>query len=45
MWTLLIVDLDKGVKALLLLQEVEGRGFRGLCLQGQVHKLMAAILL
>jgi hypothetical protein len=42
---LVVVNPDKGVEALLLLQEVEGGGLGGFLLQRQVHALVAAVLL
>ncbi len=41
----IVVNPDELIKALLLLQEVEGGGLCGFILQGQVHALVATILL
>ena len=41
----MVVAVDKVVELCLLLEKVLGRGLGGLFLQGQVHALMAAILL
>jgi len=43
--TLVVVTLDEVVKALLLLEEIVARRFGGLFLEGQVHALVAAVLL
>ena len=43
--TLVVVAVEEVVELGLLLQEVLGRGLGGFFFQGQVHALMAAILL
>ena len=43
--SLVIVYLHEGIKALLLLQEVEGGGLGGLLFQGQVHAFITSVLL
>ncbi len=40
-----VVAVDEVVELGLLLQEVQGRRFGGFLLQGQVHALVAAVLL
>jgi hypothetical protein len=42
---LIIVNLEEVIEPALLLQEVEGSGFSGFFLQGQVHAFVASILL
>lgn len=42
---ILVVNLDEVIKALLLLQEVEGGRFGGFLFQGQMHALVPAVLL
>jgi hypothetical protein len=44
-WSLVVVNPDESIKALLLLKEVEGGGLGGFFLQRQMHALMAAVLL
>jgi hypothetical protein len=43
--TLVVEDLDELVEAGLLLQKVSTRGLGGFFFQGEMHPLMAAILL
>src|SRR6202040_1792136 len=43
--TLVVEDLDELVEPSLLLQKVSTRGLGGFFLQGQMHALMAAVLL
>ena len=45
MWSLVVVNPDEVIEALLLLQEVEGSGLGGFFLQCQVHALVATVLL
>ena len=45
MRSFVIVYVQERIKALLLLQEVEGGGFGGFFFQGQVHTFMAGVLL
>ena len=45
MWALLVVAVDEVVELGLLLQEVLRGGLGGFLLQGQVHALVAAVLL
>jgi hypothetical protein len=45
MWPLVVVALDEVIELGLLLQEVFGGRLGGLQLQGQVHALVAAVLL
>ena len=44
-WSLVVVNPDEVIEALLLLQEVEGGRLGGLLLQCQVHALVATVLL
>ena len=45
MWPLVIVNPYEVLEALLLLQEIEGWGLGGFLFQGQMHTLVAAVLL
>ena len=45
MRSFVIVNPDELVEAFLLLQEVEGCGLGGFLLEGQVHALVATVLL
>ena len=45
MWSLVVVNPDELIEAFLLLQEVERGGLGGLFFEGQVHTLVAAVLL
>jgi hypothetical protein len=44
-WSRVVVTVDEVIEPGLLMQEVIGSWLRGLQLQGQMHSLVAAILL
>ncbi len=44
MRSVIVVKLDEGVEAFLLLQEVKGGGFCGFLFKGEVHPLMTSVL-
>ena len=45
MRSFIVVNLDEGIEALLLLQEIERSGLGGILLQCQMHALVTAVLL